>query len=171
MESALAANASGSNFLFNQEFFAVCDEKPLTSQTATAQFEALSWANIEDVDLSSFLTPDDVLATVDFSKAFEVELQDGGYWYGVFATGTLGRDTAVNFFQLLLVTDDLTEWKDDFQGALTFKEPFQEGASEVDKRWVWIDAANIDDSNGGYMFREVSTDHSSYISVLRYWFQ
>ena len=168
---SLTAAAAEPSFGFNQEFFAVCDEKALTLESAASQFEALAWDAVEDEDVASFLVPDDVLSKVDASKAYNVELDDGSAWYGVFATGTLGQGAAVNYCQLLFATDDLTEWKDDFQGALEFGTPIQVGTDAIDKRWVWADAAKLDDSTGGYVFREVSTEDISYITASRYWFR
>jgi len=157
-----------SQFFFNQEFFDVCDAGQMTKDTAEIRFSDAQWGPTGE-EIKEALKPDDVMVKVKRYSAYEIGLEDGSYFFGGHASGNLNKRLPVDLCFILIMTDDLTEWREDFQKGLADREPEQFIEQDVEKRYAWSALGQAEGEAGGYIFREISAGDDSYIMAARYW--
>ncbi len=89
------ANAAEVEYLVMQEFTQACPTDTGSMEAMKARFIGLEWSETEDKDIRDISTPDDIFGNAKIDTAFEVELSNGGYWFGGVGTAKIQRQKTV----------------------------------------------------------------------------
>lgn len=128
--SSTLAGADDIEYLAMTEFAQACPSVATSIEAMKSRFIELEWSETDDADIRDVNTPDDIFGNAKIDTAFEVELSNGGYWFGGVGNLKIQRKKAV-FCTLT------------FYGANVDRLPV-----EADFEVIYSDAPEIVEGNG-----------------------
>lgn len=154
-----SAFAGEAEYQVTNDFMDVCGADFTDISDLNSRFTAEGWEMASET-ITEALRPDDFLRRVKNLTGYEVVYENGASWYGVAATGKLGRDTVV-FCGVTAIDDDPDGYRQDFEKASEL-ELERVASNEVEERFAVESGANI------YVMRELrSSDSISYFTYIK----